>query len=342
MKILFLLKGSFSYGYGGAKSGLSESSNLTSAELTKNFGVDCKVALCDDGNCLDKELFAYKPDVCVIEALWVTPEKLAEIAAMYKGVKFYVRSHSEIPFLSNEGIAVDWIKDYTKIPNVKNSFNSFVTNDDFTGLLHKKAIYLPNIFSKVKVTPLNIWDHLYSLWNNRPRRKIINIGCFGAIRPMKNQLIQAIAAIKYGDDNDKIVYFHINAGRQEQGGDSVLKNIRAAFKNTNHVLVEHGWLSRADFLCLIKRMDIGLQVSYSESFNIVAADFVAMKVPIVVSDAIRWMPAEMQAKIDVRCIAKKIKDVLRLKEYYVQSETIALDQYNKGALSQWKNFIYGN
>jgi len=36
-----------------------------------------------------------------------------------------------------------------------------------------------------------------------------------------------------------------------------------------------------DFIRVVKSMDIGMQVSLSESFNIVAADFVSNGVPLV-------------------------------------------------------------
>ena len=59
--------------------------------------------------------------------------------------------------------------------------------------------------------------------------------------------------------------------------------------------MEHGWATHAEFLKLVDRMDIGLQVSLSETFNIVAADFVANGVPIIVSPEISWMPVQLQA-----------------------------------------------
>ena len=42
-------------------------------------------------------------------------------------------------------------------------------------------------------------------------------------------------------------------------------------------------------------MDVGMQCSMSESFNIVSADFVKMGVPIVVSNDIEWMPGLLKA-----------------------------------------------
>ena len=41
-------------------------------------------------------------------------------------------------------------------------------------------------------------------------------------------------------------------------------------------------------------MDLGMQVSFSETFNLVSADFVMCSIPIVVSNQIKWLPKESQ------------------------------------------------
>jgi hypothetical protein len=45
-------------------------------------------------------------------------------------------------------------------------------------------------------------------------------------------------------------------------------------------------------------MDVCLQVSLTESFNITSADAVSMGVPLVGSPAIRWLPSRSQASVD--------------------------------------------
>ena len=42
-------------------------------------------------------------------------------------------------------------------------------------------------------------------------------------------------------------------------------------------------------------MHLGMQVSFSESFNIVTADLVTVGVPTIVSPAIYWMPQQFMA-----------------------------------------------
>ena len=123
---------------------------------------------------------------------------------------------------------------------------------------------------------------------------------------MKNQLIQAIAAIKYADQLGKKLRFHMNGVRTEQNGGNNLKNIKGLFSNTSHELVLHPWLGHEEFLELLANMDICLQVSLTESFNITAADAVSIGVPLVGSSAIRWLPRFSQALPD------SVEDICRV------------------------------
>lgn len=335
MKILFLIKENSSYGFKSPKSGLLESARLTSAQLVKNFNVDSKVVVCIDGNSIDKEVHNFKPDICIIEAIWVTPAKLAEVASLHRRVIFTIRVHSEISFLSMEGIAIEWIKGYEKIKNVIISFNSFTTAKDFHNI-GIPSVYLPNIYSGIRYNPCPI---LHRFLNSRKHKDIINIGCFGSIRPLKNQLVQAFAAIEFGNKNNKRIHFHINSSRVEQKGESALKNIRALFKGTEHKLIEHYWLPREEFLSIVSKMDIGLQVSLSESFNLVTADFVSCNVPIIVSETINWMPEMLQVENDVSSIVSKISQVLKYPKYYSALAKNNLNRYNSIALGLWHEYL---
>jgi len=121
-------------------------------------------------------------------------------------------------------------------------------------------------------------------------KNTISIGCFGALRPLKNHLQQAIWAMMFADKIGKHLEFHINRSEFEKDESSpVLKNLHSLFSSTPHTLVEHPWVEHDEFLKLVKTMDLGLQMSFTETFNIVTADFVYCGVPIVVSDEIDWM-----------------------------------------------------
>jgi hypothetical protein len=230
--------------------------------------------------------------------------------------------HSEIPFLANEGMAIHWLVSYQK-QGIEVAFNSDQTVQNY--LILGKATYLPNYYPLRKPRLV------------RPECRQLDIGCFGAIRPLKNQLIQAFAAIQYAKSKGKKLVFHMNGFRIEQFGQNNLKNIQALFAATEQTLEIHPWLEHDDFLELIAQMDLCLQVSLSESFNIVSADAVSMGVPLVGSEAISWLPKRSQARVDsvesIICAMKTAGSTL------VAMNHAALEHYLQNAVREWTNWI---
>jgi hypothetical protein len=82
--------------------------------------------------------------------------------------------------------------------------------------LDRKILFLPNC--------------CYPKNRHQRRRKqpdgCTDTACFGAIRPLNNQLFQAVAATEYARRIGRKLRFHINASRTKQRGENVLKNIR--------------------------------------------------------------------------------------------------------------------
>lgn len=355
MKILFLLRQGdyygFQYSYGGAKAGLYNSSIMTSNQLIDKLGVEAKVKVVFDANSIDREVSIYRPNIVILEALWVTPQKLKEIKALHKNVKFVVRIHSEVPFLANEGIGVEWIKEYSLIPGVIVGLNSILAYNDFQRATIGDYAYLPNIYEDVHLPKTNnikkVINKIAKIFLGNPSEKeikkvskIVNIGSFGAIRPLKNNLIQAFAAIEFGNLFNKTIVFHVNSSRMEHGGETVVRNIRSLFEGGPHVLVEHGWLPRPAFLQLVSEMDLGMQLSFNESFNIVAADFVQQRVPIIVSETIEWMPnIAKTSTIDSSKIVDKIAHAVTHPQSLNLLSRIYLNKYNIEATEEWEEFL---
>ena len=303
-KVLFILKKrqSSHTGYASVSSGLLNSARFVSDMLNKN-GIESNLVEVQDNNCIDREVSKYRPTHVVIEALWVVPSKFEVLTKLHPNVQWIIRLHSDISFLANEGIAIEWIYEYLKYDNVKISANDWETNFNFELLTNKEFVYLPNYY------PVGFFNI------NHPKpffRKVLNVGCFGAVRPLKNQLIQAVAAIDFADTYKKKLRFHINTQRIEGRGEPVLKNLRELFENNpRHELVEHGWLSHNEFIDLVQRMDIGLQVSFSETFNIVSADFVNNNIPVVTSNEVDWVnPVFYANPSKVESIVSRMKRAL--------------------------------
>lgn len=338
MKILFLLKKKMPFYVYGSKSGLLNSARMVQEYLNSTGEFETKLTICQDANAIDKEVHDFRPNICVLEAVWVAPSKLLELVKLHPRVLFIVRVHSELPFLANEGIVVGWLKQISDIKNVKIAFNAFNTYVSFFKILHHRPMYLPNIYETVE--HVSILDLIFARIKDMFYKKslpVINIGCFGAIRPLKNQLIQAVAAIDFAESTGRLLRFHINGERLEQGGDSVMKNIRALFVNSRHQLIEHPWLERKEFLELVGQMDIGMQVSFSESFNIIMADFTKQQIPSIGSEAIRWIPDIMRAQaINEIDIANKLEECLSRQHYFVKLAQLHLYRHNARAKTEWR------
>lgn len=280
---LFIIKKFYTYdGCRQVSNGLRTSAMFV-VELLLREGFRAKLVEAIDGNCIDRLVTENRPTRVVLEAIWVTPHKIAELQRLHPGVKWTVRVHSEIPFLANEGMAVKWLASYLKL-GVEVAFNSPRTVDDFKVI--GPSSYLPNFY------------FLRHPRRQKPIGQILDVGCFGAIRPLKNQLIQAFAAVRFAKEQGKSLRFHMNGGRIEQNGTNNLIQIKALMEATGQELILHPWLDHEEFLELIARMDICLQVSLSETFNIVSADAASMGVPLVGSDQIPWLPKRSQAKAD--------------------------------------------
>jgi hypothetical protein len=333
-RILFITKAgqeySDNYGCTYTSSGLLNSAKFV-VDMLKSHDVDANLVSVVDNNDIDREVTKHNPDVVIIEALWVIPEKFKVLTQLHPKVQWAVRIHSEIPFLAQEGIAIQWMFDYLRQDNVYVGFNSMRALHDFMRVTWSdKLLYLPNYF------PLQHQGH------TKDKSTALHIGCFGAIRPLKNQLLQAMSAIRYADLTGKDLKFHMNTARIE-GGHEVLKNIRSLFANTKHTLVEHGWLHHSRFQHLLARMDLSMCISFSETFCLVAADSVSVGVPLVCSSEVHWSSKMSQAETtSMDSILDAIYRVTRLKRLTTFLNRLGLKAYDLRSTEVWLEFLNSN
>ncbi len=331
MRVLFICKQNETYGvftYGQRNSGLYNSTHFI-AQALKERGIHAHIAVVVDNNSIDREVSRFKPDLVIIEALWVVPEKFDILQALHPSVSWFCHLHSNIPFLAMEGVAVSWLKGYAA-RDVGIITNSEEAQAGVRVIIPEGDIFcLTNIYGDKMAHPKSARDHSH-----------IDIGCFGAIRPMKNQLIQAVAALQFAREKGKHLRFHINGMRVEQG-DNVLRNLKALFAdNAEAELICHPWYE-PDILMsfLSKHIDIGMQVSLTETFNVVTADYVAAGLPVVVSPEVSWVSRFSQAGADdVNEIVLTLGRVWgnRLLTRWNQR---LLRNYSRVSLSQWLCFL---
>lgn len=321
--------------YSYFSSGLLNSARQVS-EMLNDHGVESKIVQVVDNNAIDKEVYDYKPTDVILEALWVVPEKFKILQKLHPNVRWIIRLHSETPFMSNEGAAMEWILNYIKHKNVYVGVNSLKMFDDLKAIFpivkEYKLLYLPNFYDLVK----NHEHHVH--FDKHPH--VIDVGCFGAIRPLKNQLLQAMAAIKYAKDTNKNLNFHINGSRIEANGNNVFKNIKNLFEgldSNRYKLVQHGWLEPKEFRTLCAKMDIGMQVSFSETFNIVSADMVAQNVSIVVSNEVEWASwiSKVEDPNDINSIVDTMHRVMFFGKIGTYLNQRGLKKYDKKTIHEW-------
>lgn len=362
-KVLFVLKDRVYNSVYADSFGLINSAKQV-AQYLDELNYHTKIVSVFDGNSIDKELVQFKPDIVIIEALWVPTYKLEELISLprYKNIKWIVRVHSEIGFLSAESNALKYINEYIDLKkqwaNLFISFNSIGINDNMNKIKQSGHIniyenlfdYLPNIISNANKNHHDDESYgktfIYNIHNHH-WEEVINIGCFGSLRLMKNQVFQAMCAIEFANRNKKHLRFHINT--QVTNTDSVnpiLNNLVELFKDTNHQLILHKWYNHADFLRVVKRMTMGMQLSFTESFNIVTSDFIACDVPIIVSPAIDWLFGMKTSTTNYDDVIWKItvvyyiNKILPLRKLMNLINRYSLRSYNKKAKRIWKRFLH--
>lgn len=323
--------------------GLHNSTKFVNDMLNAN-GVASFISCVTDNNGIEAEIVKYWPTHVIIVAYWVVPDKFEILTRLYPDITWLITNHSALPFLATEGVAMDWTLKYVKYPNVFVSSNSPQTNEEMELFIRQadgitgKSIYLPNYYKLI--------DDKVPVSKCHAVSDFVNVACFGAIRPLKNHLIQAAAALYFSEKIGKRLRFHINSTRIESYGGSVLRNIRGLFKGLTpkHELVEHEWENHTEFRNLISTMDIGLQVSFTETFNIVTADFISMGIPIVVSPEISWMdPCAFASPTNSKEIARVMVKVWNEHKYRPQQQASRLQWYLNNYLKKskllWLNYL---
>jgi len=198
----------------GLSTGLYNSASFI-VEMLNKAGIEAILEVVIDNNDIDRIVTKYRPTHVIIEALWVTPTKFPILRKLHPKVKWIIRLHSEMPFLAGEGMAFDWIGDYVvqdnlyigvNAPRMMEEVKTFIQVKEqwSSEKIEEKIFYLPNYYPQE-----------YKRKEYQINKEYVDIGCFGAVRPLKNHMLQAIAAIKFAEHIGKKLRFHINVGRVE-------------------------------------------------------------------------------------------------------------------------------
>ena len=270
----------------------------------------------------------------VISAPWIPTANLAGLASHNPDLEIVVVSHSNIGFLQADPRAIELLRQGAELaqgcPNFHIGGNSQRFQTWWQATYSTAMTLLPNMYPMGLARARPIWQH-----------GTLRMGCFCAIRPYKNVLNAAAAALEVGQRlRVTDLEFWISGGRREGGGQTILAAIQQMYLNMPRAkVVERNWQSWPQFLATVGSMDLLLQPSYTEGFNMVTADGIAQGVASVVSDAIAWAPRNWQAATDDACdIANKAVGLLH-DPTAVQEGVTALNTHNANALILWEKFL---
>lgn len=329
-RILFLARK-----VGDAPTNSLNNSGQYCVEYLKQIGIITKMVEVIDHSHIVDEVTKFQPTDVIIESTWVVPIEFFRYCNLFPYVNWYIRIHSDIGFLCTEMYGLEWIRSYQKLKEfgspVQVVFNNQKFAENFSNLYQQEVIYLPNIY------PTN-----FAYKDKQPDTDFINIGSFGALRHLKNRGFQAMCAMLFANKINKKLRYHINLAKSELTKNTVIISLRELFKNTEHELIEHSWMNREEFLSLVQSMDLGMQLSYTESFNFITCDFLSQSVPILISDVIEWGPeiyksSTYNVEQVVSDIEKLYTDRYNRKKQY--ESYMYLKNYNSDAKEIWKKLF---
>ena len=267
----------------------------------------------------------------IISAPWVSLYDMRNLIENFSDIQFVVLSHSNVGFLQADPCGVELFRKYAELSKTHKNFrvggNCKRFSEWFEISYKEKCICLPNIYPVERISG--------KIWNGRHPLKI---GAFGAIRPEKNFMTAAAGAVAIQSILNIPVEIHMSTG-----GDGCKSTTLPAIEQMTEgieglTLIRHDWNNWDEFIKLISEMDLLIQVSYTESFNMVTADGISVGVPSVVSPVIFWAPDSWKVDSDDAMeVAKKGIELLLNDQGYIGSDS--LRENNEKSLKYWFDFL---
>jgi hypothetical protein len=244
------------------------------------------------------------PSHVVIEAIWVELPMLKRLLMEFPTCRFAVRTHSQVGFLQVEPPAVKTLRQMLDIRANNCNFEVAANSSHLVNFLEhaydRHCLFLPNLYDLEHVERRR--KRLGIVHKERPLR----IASFGALRLLKNHMTSAAAALLIAQRRPLEFWMSVNRV-ENAGSQGILQAIRNLYDGVPWAkLVEHPWEDWKSFRKTIGSMDLYLQPSLTETFNITCADAIAEGVPCVVSSAVEWAPKAWRAEPD------DVEDVARV------------------------------
>jgi len=335
---LFLCYKNFAIAKGVSHIGLGVSA-LNTAKVLKSKGVDALPIAITSPQDLEDTITkaAQKPTHVVVSAPWIPTQDWNRIIRKWPEIEFVVSCHSNVGFLQADPKGVHLFRENMKLQQGSLNFhvagNSKPFSDWVQVTYQVPCLTLPNLYYLTGHTnthryPFNFGAHT------------LRIGAFGATRPLKNIQTMAAAALTIATETRTPTEFWISGGRMEGGGMTVLNSIKEMFYGVPYATIhENCWQDWPSFRQTLRHMHILMQMSYTESFNMVTADGAAEGTPSVVSSAIDWVPEHWFAHFD------DAQDIARVARQLLTDTNAARDgldsltRHNNIGIPMWMRFL---
>ncbi len=310
-------------------------SALNTAKVLKRHGLSVNVLAINCVDDLDRYLTAH-PAVThvVISAAWIPVLDLGNVVIKHPEVEFAANVHSNVGFLQADANGVELLRRYVHLArellNFRVGGNSLKFVDWLSEAYTVMGTFLPNLY-----------DLDSTVMQNKPLYNggTLRIGAFGASRPLKNFMTAAGACISIAKQLRVPVEFWMSGGRQEGGG-SIQRAIEAMLRGQPLVTLKIlNWAAWPEFLDFIETLHLMMQVSYTESFNMVTADGIARGVPSVVSEAIDWVPSRWISHMDDPLDVARAGRNLITDPHAVADGVNSLERHNQNGFHSWLDFL---
>jgi glycosyltransferase involved in cell wall biosynthesis len=242
---------------------------------------------------MDVALASAQPAAVVVLTLAIHPAAIRRMAQQNPSRTWLITCHSNPAHLPLEGAILRWTEYLQLTQELPNVFMGMPDAKvvEAMRLAGHKVLYWPNV--------------LQPMPDDQPAAKVpdpelpLVVGLFQQPRPMKNVAHQLLACAAYQRITGRPVrvLWTWCDGPPHVLAHCVDMHRMADMLQLDHVPVSH--VERSRFLRhVLPRVDLCLQVSFTESWNYVAQEALAAGVRVVGSPAIVFLPPELQANPD--------------------------------------------